>query len=173
MFWFVFSQCFRHYIWLSIGINKTNRFNRIKSIFVGFFSVVSCFCNAWLSDEVLFLRLHCVFCCQVNETTGKSMCMCTTLPFISSVLREKGGRWESTQQTCKMLNPTACQCGETLEALQKDVGISVLSILTNWQMSWLAWADLSVTIPELCYMVDNPFLGGQPLLWWLQLQSYH
>lgn len=98
MLWFIFSQCFRHYIWVSIGINKTNRFDRIKSIWSSF-SVVSWVCNAWLSDRVLFLRLHCVFCCQVNQTTGKRMCTCTTLSFISSMLREKGGRWERTQQT--------------------------------------------------------------------------
>lgn len=98
MFWFAFSWSFRHYICVSIDINKINRFNRIRRIW-GFFSIISWFCIPRHSHGVLFSRLHCVFWCQGNKTNGKNLFTCTTPAFISSMFRQKRQRWEGTQQT--------------------------------------------------------------------------
>lgn len=80
-------------------------------------------------------------------------CACSLAPHLPSLAacpdRRDRDEKELNKPSGTVINPTACQCGEILELLQKKVGISSLSILTNWQVSWLAWADISVIIPAL------------------------
>lgn len=69
------------------------------------------------------------FAAKLTKQLVKARAPAPRLPSLAVCLeRREGGEKELNKPSCKVLNPTACQCGETLEALQKDVGLSVLSI---------------------------------------------
>lgn len=62
--------------------------------------------------------------------------ICARAPHLPSLAvsleRREGGKKERDKSRCKVLNPTAGQCGETLEVPHKDGGIiCFLSILPN------------------------------------------
>lgn len=136
---------------------------------MGLFPVISWFGHPWFSHGVLFSRLYCVFWCQGNKTNGENMFTCTTPAFISSMFREKKQRWEGTQQTNLQSDKSNCMSlRRNLRTPSKE----------SWHLFPFCLNKLSSVLLGLSRYFSNysrimVHSGGQPLLWWLQLKSYH
>lgn len=73
--------------------------------------------------------------CFNAKVTKQMVKTCSVAPYLPSLAacseRKDGDEKKLNKPSCKVINPTASQCEEISELLQKKVGFTFFSILTN------------------------------------------